>query len=77
MTTRFFPHWERLDKVAETTGVDVRTLMWENPFLPPATLPYLPPDGFRVHYPAGSLNPDFTLQVPEDMRALRDRLTAG
>ena len=73
MTMRRFNHWDRLDRVAEDTGLDIRTLMWSNPFLPTDTLPYLPPDGYQLNVPAGSLNPDFS-PVPADLQALASRL---
>ena len=73
MTTRFFPHWERLDRVSQATGVDNRTILWRNPFLPTETLPYLPPNGYEVTYPASSLDPIFS-PVPSDLQAYVDRL---
>ena len=74
MTMRFFPHWERLDKVSQATGVDIRTILWENPFLPTDTLPYLPPNGYQVFYPSDSLNPDFS-PVPADLQRYLERLS--
>ena len=66
-------HWQRLDGIAAETGVDIRTILWSIPFLPPEVLPYMPPDGVVLDYPAQSLTPLFS-PLPNDLAALKSRL---
>ena len=73
MTMRQFYHWNRLDRVAQDTGLDIRTLLWSNPFLPTDTLPYLPPDGYQLTLPAASLMPEFS-DTPADLQRLSSML---
>ena len=72
----FHYHWERLDRIADQEGVDIRTILWSNPTLPYTSLPYMPPNGFTIEVPAGSLNPDFSV-LPSDLQALKDMLDSN
>ena len=61
----FYHHWDRLDTIAREANLDIRTLLWENPFLPASNLPYLPPNGFDLNTPDASLTPMFATQDRE------------